>query len=105
MSDKKNLTRSSAVQSITEAEQKELDNLLDLDRHKLSVIPKKKITKSERWMKYLGFPGGILIFLLIYFMPTPAGLSISGQAVIASFALALVWWVTEPVATFVTSLF
>ncbi len=105
MPDKKNLIRSSAAQSITEAEQKELDNLLDLDRHKLSVIPKKKITKSERWMKYLGFPGGVLVFLLIYFMPAPAGLSISGQAVIASFALALIWWVTEPVATFVTSLF
>ncbi|OGM01473.1 MAG: hypothetical protein A2008_12975 [Candidatus Wallbacteria bacterium GWC2_49_35] len=89
---------------MSEAEQHELDNLLDLDRHKLSVIPKKKITKSERWMKYLGFPLGIAAFILIYFMPAPAGLSLSGQAVMASFAMALVWWVTEPVATFVTSL-
>jgi anion transporter len=90
--------------AMSEAEQHELDNLLDLDRHKLSVIPKKKITKSERWMKYLGFPLGIAAFILIYFMPAPAGLSLSGQAVMASFAMALVWWVTEPVATFVTSL-
>ncbi|HBC75732.1 MAG TPA: hypothetical protein DC017_12945 [Candidatus Wallbacteria bacterium] len=95
-------TASTSVMS--EAEQHELDNLLDLDRHKLSVIPKKKITKSERWMKYLGFPLGIAAFILIYFMPAPAGLSLSGQAVMASFAMALVWWVTEPVATFVTSL-
>ena len=89
---------------MTEQEQRELDQLLDLDRHKLSVVPKKKMTPSERWMKYLGFPGGILAFLLIYYMETPAGLSGAGQSVMAIFALALIWWVTEPVATFVTSL-
>ena len=82
----------------------DLDELLDLERHKLANVPKKKPTASERWMKYLGFPGGILAFALLYFSPTPAGLSVAGQSVIASFALALVWWVTEPVATYVTSL-
>lgn len=70
-------------------QQGELDRLLDLDRHKLSVIPKKKATGSERWMKYLGFPLGMIVFLTIYYMETPAGLSASGQAVLASFAMAL----------------
>ena len=89
---------------LTPEQQRDLDQLLDLDRHKLSVIPKKKATASERWMKYLGFPLGIIAFLMIYYMETPAGLSSSGQAVMASFALALIWWVAEPIPTFVTSL-
>lgn len=89
---------------LTIEQQRELDQLLDLDRHKLSVIPKKKATPSERWMKYLGFPLGMIAFLMIYYMETPAGLSSSGQAVMASFALALIWWVSEPIPTFVTSL-
>ncbi|HNV72306.1 MAG TPA: SLC13 family permease, partial [Candidatus Ozemobacteraceae bacterium] len=85
-------------------EERELDELLDLDRHKLSHIPKKTPTASERWMKYLGFPVGLLLFLWIYFSPVPAGLTGAGQAVIASFTLALVWWVCEPIPTYVTSL-
>jgi anion transporter len=87
-----------------EATEQELDELLDLDKHRLSKVPKKKATNSEKWMKYLGFPGGILLFLLIYFLPTPGGLTTSGQAVLACFGLGLVWWVTEPLPTYVTSL-
>ena len=94
----------SSAASATTARDSELDELLDLDRHKLSVVPKSTPTASERWMKYLGFPGGILAFLVLYYAPTPAGLTAAGQSVLASFALALVWWVTEPVATYVTSL-
>lgn len=59
---------------------------------------------AERWMRYLGFPGGILAFLLIYLLPAEAGLSGAAQAGMACFALALVWWVTEPFPTYVTSL-
>ena len=81
-----------------------LDDLLDLDKHKLSVIPQKKSTPGERWMKYLGFPAGILVFLILYYMPTPAGLTSAGQAVIASFCFALILWVTESIPTHVTSL-
>jgi anion transporter len=81
-----------------------IDEILDLSRNKLSEIPEKMPTASERWMRYLGFPVGILVFLLLYYMPTPSGLSISGQMVIACFATALVWWITEPVPTYVTSL-
>ncbi len=67
-----------------------VDDLLDLDKHKLSVIPEKKSTKLERWMKYLGLPIGITIFSIIYFMPTPEGLTSSGQSIIACFSFALI---------------
>ncbi len=81
-----------------------LDELLDLERHKLANVPERKANATERWMKYLGFPLGIAAFLLIFYMPLPAGLTASGQAVLACFAMALVWWVSEPVPTYLTSL-
>jgi sodium-dependent dicarboxylate transporter 2/3/5 len=82
----------------------DLDRLLDLSRTKLSVVTTRKGTKSERWMRYLGFPVGVAVFLALYLMPTPVGLTSSAQGAIASFALALIWWVTEPFPTYVTSL-
>ncbi len=81
-----------------------LDDLLDLDKHRLSVIPQKKSTPTERWMKYLGVPLAIAVFLALYYMPTPEGMTASGQAIIASFCFALVLWVSESVPTHVTSL-
>ncbi len=81
-----------------------IDEILDLSRNKLSQVPEKKLTSSERWMKYLGFPLGVLVFLSLYYMPTPDGLTTGGQVVIAVFATALVWWITEPIPTHVTSL-
>jgi sodium-dependent dicarboxylate transporter 2/3/5 len=81
-----------------------LEEMLDLEKHKLSEVPAKRLTKSERWMKYVGFPIGIIVFLAIYYMPLPEGLTSAGQAVLACFALALVWWVTQPIPTHVTSL-
>ncbi len=83
---------------------RELDELLDLNRHKLSTIPERQPTAAERWMKYLGFPAGLIVFLSLYFMPTPLGLTLSGQAVLACFSMALVWWVCEPFPTYLTSL-
>lgn len=47
-------------------------------------------------MKYLGFPGGLAVFAAVFLMPAPAGLTAAGQAALACFLLALVWWVTEP---------
>lgn len=81
-----------------------IDDLLDLDKHKLSVIPEKKSTPIERWMKYLGLPVGILVFSLIYFMPLPEGLTASGQSIIACFSFALILWISESLPTHVTSL-
>ncbi|MCD4665564.1 MAG: DASS family sodium-coupled anion symporter [Bacteroidales bacterium] len=70
----------------------------------LNVLPEKKTTANELRLKYFGFPLGVLVFMLLYFMPSPSGLTIQGQVAIASFAAALVWWVTEPFPTYVTSL-
>lgn len=81
-----------------------IDDLLDLEKQKLSVIPKRTPSPTERWMEYLGFPIGLAAFGLIYCMPTPAGLTGAGQAAVGCFALALIWWITEPIPTHVTSL-
>jgi sodium-dependent dicarboxylate transporter 2/3/5 len=81
-----------------------VDDLLDLSRHRLSDAGERTASPSERWLKYIGFPVGILAFLLIYYMDRPSGLSGAGQTVIACFALALAWWVSEPIPTHLTSL-
>jgi len=70
----------------------------------LNVMPKKKSTAGELRLKYFGFPLGVLVFLLLYLMPTPSGLTLEGQAAIACFAAALVWWITEPFPNYATSL-
>lgn len=70
----------------------------------LATLRPKEPTRSERWMKYLGFPAGILLFLLIWSLPPLAGLSMAGQTALAAFAAALLWWTTEPIPTHLTSL-
>jgi anion transporter len=86
------------------AQNQKLMELLGMDRMSLSSKPREAQDGKERWMRYLGFPGGIALFLLILYLPPGAGLSASAQAGAACFALALVWWVTEPFPTYVTSL-
>lgn len=82
----------------------EINDLLDLEKARISEIKQKETTKTDRWIMYLGFPLGIILFAILYFMPTPEGLMVSGQIVLACFALALVWWLTEPVPAHVTSI-
>jgi anion transporter len=86
------------------AQNQKLMELLGMDRMSLSSKPREAQDATERWMRYLGFPAGIALFLLIMYLPPGAGLSASAQAGAACFALALVWWVTEPFPTYVTSL-
>jgi anion transporter len=81
-----------------------LDQLLDMEKMTLSSKVRPAQGAAERWMRYLGFPGGIAAFLLLYYLPAGSGLSGAAQAGSAAFALALVWWVTEPFPTYVTSL-
>ncbi len=80
------------------------NDIFDRDISRIPGVNKKKTSKSDRWLMYLGFPSGILVFALIYFMPTPPGLMVSGQIVLACFALALVWWLTEPIPPHITSI-
>ena len=70
----------------------------------LNVIPKRPKSKGENWLKYIGFPLGLILFLILYLMPTPGGLTMEGQVAIASFVAALTWWITEPFPTYATSL-
>lgn len=70
----------------------------------LTAIPTKKETSKAALQKYIGFPLGLIIFALLYYMPAPSGLTMEGQAAMACFAAALVWWVLEPFPTYVTSL-
>ncbi|MBU0554260.1 anion permease [Myxococcota bacterium] len=79
-------------------------DLLDMSQIKLSDIRPKKRTTTERWLKYLGFPLGIAAFLAIYYMSPIEGLTFAGQVCLGAFALALIWWTTEPIPTHVTSL-
>ena len=81
-----------------------LDDLLDLDKQTFSSVPARVPTPAERWMEYLGFPLGLAAFAFIISIPTPFGLTLSGQAALACFALALIWWIAEPVPAYVTSL-
>lgn len=82
----------------------DIEELLDPSRHRLSQAVERPPSGNERWMRYLGFPLGIGAFLVLLYVPTPAGLTGAGQVVIACFALALVWWITEPIPTHLTSL-
>lgn len=78
--------------------------LLEMDKMTLSSAGRTAQSRTELWMRYLGFPGGILVFLLFLYAPLGPGISAAGQAGIACFMLALVWWITEPFPTYVTSL-
>ncbi len=44
----------------------------------------------------IGFLVGIVAMLVIGFMPTPEGLSLVGQRVLAVTVLMVVFWITEP---------
>ena len=80
-----------------------IQQLLNMDKMTLSSAPRAARTGTERWMKYLGLPLGVIVFGLLYHMPAGAGLTASAQAAAACFILALIWWITEPVPTYVTS--
>lgn len=51
----------------------------------------------------VGFFTGIILFLIVLLMPTPAGLSVEAQRIIAMALLMISWWGTEAVPIAVTS--
>jgi len=81
----------------------EIQKLLNMEKMTLSSASRAAKSGTERWMKYLGFPLGVIVFGVLYHMPPAAGLTAAAQAAAACFLMALVWWVTEPVPTYVTS--
>src|SRR5512139_547386 len=94
---------STVVETAASRNQKLLE-LLAMDKMTLSSKVRAAQNGTEAWMRYLGFPLGILVFLTVFYLPSGAGLSGGAQAGAACFLLALVWWVTEPFPTYVTSL-
>ena len=62
------------------AQNQKLMELLAMDKMTLSSKARPPQSATDRWMRYLGFPGGIALFLLILYLPPGAGLSASAQA-------------------------
>ncbi|MEM6770547.1 MAG: SLC13 family permease, partial [Bacteroidota bacterium] len=54
--------------------------------------------------KRIGLPLGPLLFILVYCFVRPAGLSLSGTAVLATTAWMAAWWITEAIPIAVTAL-
>lgn len=59
----------------------------------------KKIT-----LKAIGIPLALIVLLILFFMPTPEGLSIQGQKAIAIFCAALILWVCGSLPIYLTSM-
>lgn len=77
---------------------------LDIEQHRLSVVVERPKGRAERVMTQVALPLGPLVFVAILLMPLPDGLGANGRAALASFAFALIWWIGEPIPTYVTSL-
>ena len=75
-----------------------------MDKFALSSRERASTTKADRWMRRLGIPLGVAAYLALVLPDAPTGVTPAGQNAAAAFALALVWWVCEPLPTHVTSL-
>ena len=64
---------------------------------------KKKLT-FEQWMKIAGIAVSLLIFALIFTMPTPVKLTLQGKASLAVFGMVFVLWVTQAIPTYASAL-
>lgn len=53
--------------------------------------------------KYIGLFGGILVFIIILFLPEPEGLSLHGKYTAAVVVLMSIWWITEAIPVYVTA--
>jgi len=70
----------------------------------LDLDIKEKLTpeSKKRWFFLIL---SLIVFLIIYFIPNPAGLSIEGQSTIAVFAATIILWITRPVSFPITFFF
>lgn len=69
----------------------------------VAAQPKPAMT-FQRWMDFLGIPVAVAVFLALYLMPTPSGLSTNARAALAIFLMALVLWVTQAIPVYATAL-
>ena len=58
----------------------------------IPAAPPKPPMTFQRWMDLLGIPVAVAVFLSLFLMPTPSGLSANGQSSLAIFMMALVLW-------------
>ncbi len=68
------------------------------------VSVKKNLSPFEKKMWYFGLPLSLMLFLFVYNMPTPAGLTYEGKMAMGVFASALILWITNSLPTYVTAL-
>ena len=69
-----------------------------------AAVQPKQASSFQRWLDLLGIPVAVAVFVALYLMPTPSGLSSQGQTALAVFMTALVLWVTQAIPTYATSL-
>lgn len=60
--------------------------------------------KKKNWVPIISTIAAIVVFLVLYFMPLPDGLSPEAQKSMALFAFALIMWITKPIPIYQTSL-
>lgn len=65
---------------------------------------KEKKNRFENGLKKWGIPIAIVVFLLLFFMPTPEGLKPEAQKSIAIFSFALVLWISGSLPIYLTSI-
>jgi len=53
--------------------------------------------------KYVGLLTGIVLFLIIYLLPNPSGMSTEGKNALAVVALMTVWWIFESIPVYATA--
>ncbi|KEI10161.1 SLC13 family permease, partial [Clostridium novyi] len=68
------------------------------------VKVKKVKSPFELKMQFFGLPLALLVFAIIYTMPTPVGLSYSGKMALGVFLTALILWITESIPNYAVSL-
>ena len=70
-----------------------------------STSTKASSNKPKRdWMKIVGIPLALVVFALLISMNTPVGMSFQGKTALATFAMALVLWVTQAIPTYASAL-
>lgn len=53
--------------------------------------------------KYIGLLSGIVVFIIILFLPEPKGMSVEAKNAAAVVVLMSIWWITEPIPIYVTA--
>ena len=70
----------------------------------VSSNAKNKNLTFEQWMKIAGIAVSLLIFAILYTMPTPVKLTVQGKSSLAVFGMVFVLWVTQAIPTYASAL-